>query len=360
MNKNKPTQKQHWSELTLDQQIAFFDLPPEQRAALHESGDFSQLSLKHELNKSSLESSAPVKVDLRDRGTHSTKCLCPKPTWFRPDDFKKLPGEIGHAYSRLVMKNKQTGRLELRIHIANHPVFRQLREIAGRKRNFYAIRRDLLNHIFPLLVSSVDMATHLITLNLTQLAKELSTKDEHGNIIEQVTVTRVHRLIQELLRFGVLEAVEDGDLVPWDAFNRQRFPTHVALSERAWQMLGVDMDKLRRQRDERLEAEYAGIVAPGEIISVRAARKRWMEQLRHRTLVNRRERALKAKTKRKLRPKPFDERMFAMADHLARTMPRDELYSLSPKEFEQRCYTHLSQLDLALHQEPPEAPPPVH
>jgi len=242
--------------------------------------------------------------------------------------------------------------------MANHPVFRQLREAAGRKRGFYEIRRRLVNHIFPLLVSSTDMATYLITLNISQLATQLSTKDEEGNIIARVTEYRVCRLIKELLKFGVLEAVEEGDVIQWDAFNRKRFPTHVAISDLGWRMIGIDVDRLRQQRQERLDAEYEGLLAPGEQITVRAARKRWLEKMRHKTLIARREAAVKSRLERKLRPQPFDERMSAIADHLARTMPYSERYSMPPDEFEKLCYNRLRQLDLALHQEP-HAPPPA-
>jgi hypothetical protein len=339
--KNKPTSKLHWSQLSLEEQITF-----------HEERSLNALDVSEpHFHVQDTDGTQEIIVSRRRRGEHSTKCLCPEPVYFRPESFKKLPGEIGHAYSRLVVTDRKTGRTELRIRLANHPVFRQLREAVGRKRGFYAIRRQLINHIFPLLVSSTDLATCLITLNISQLATQLSTKDEDGNIVERVTQYRVCRLIKELLKFGVLEAVEDGDVIKWDSFNRKRFPTHVAISDLGWRIIGIDVEKLRRQRQERLDAEYEGLVAPGEQITVRAARKRWLEQMRHKTLISRREAAVKNKLQRKLRPQPFDERMAAIADHLARSMPYSERYSMPPDEFEKLCYNRLRQLDLALHQE---------
>lgn len=347
MIKKNPTPNKHWSQLTLEEQITF-----------HEDRSQSALDASEPLFRvQDVEGTQKIVVSRRRRGEHSTKCLCPEPAWFRPETFGKLPGEIGHAYSRLVQTNKKTGQTSLRIRMANHPVFRQLREAAGRKRGFYEIRRRLINHIFPLLVSSTDMATYLITLNISKLAIQLSTKDEEGNIIARVTEYRVCRLIKELLKFGVLEAVEEGDVVTWDSFNRKRFPTHVAISDLGWRMIGIDVDKLREQRQTRLDAEYEGLVAPGEQITVRAARKRWLEQMRHKTLISRREAAIKNKLQRKLRPQPFDERMAAIADHLAKTMPYSERYSMPPEAFEKLCYNRLRQLDLALHQENHSPPP---
>lgn len=341
MIKKNPTSKPHWSQLPLEEQIAF-----------HEAHSLNATdACEPPFRVQDTDRTQEIIISRRKRGEHSTKCLCPEPVWFRPESFGKLPGEIGHAYNRLVVTDRKSGRAELRIRMANHPVFRQLREAAGRKRGFYEIRRRLINHIFPLLVSGTDMATCLITLNISELAKQLSTKDEDGNITARVTEYRVCRLIKELLKFGVLEAVEDGDVIKWDSFNRKRFPTHVAISDLGWRMIGINLDKLRQQRQQRLDAEYEGLVAPGEQITVRAARKRWLEQMRHNTLISRREAAVKNKLKRKLRPQPFDERMAAIADHLARSMPYSERYSMPPEAFEALCYNRLRQLDLALHQE---------
>ena len=49
---------------------------------------------------------APVKkLTRRKRGEHSTKAKCENPAWYRPEHYKKLSGQLGHAYNRLV-KNR--------------------------------------------------------------------------------------------------------------------------------------------------------------------------------------------------------------------------------------------------------------
>jgi hypothetical protein len=49
------------------------------------------------------------KLTRRKRGEHSTKAKCENPAWYRPEHYKKLSGQLGHAYNRLV-KNEQNGR----------------------------------------------------------------------------------------------------------------------------------------------------------------------------------------------------------------------------------------------------------
>jgi hypothetical protein len=54
---------------------------------------------------------APVKkLTRRKRGEHSTKAKCENPAWYRPEHYKKLSGQLGHAYNRLVKKTKKPGR----------------------------------------------------------------------------------------------------------------------------------------------------------------------------------------------------------------------------------------------------------
>lgn len=330
-------QDPHWSELPWEDQIRFWD---EQ--------------VNTQIDSQPVEPEPVKKRTRRRRGDHSTACKCPQPSWYRPENFKKLPGEIGHAYSRLVKRDTKTGKETLRIRVSKNPLFVHLRTAAGRQRAFRPERRNLIDALIPLLISSVDMATHIITLNVGRLADQLSTRDAAGNVTEPVTTPRVCRLIQELLRYGLLEVVED---VQWDAINRCYFPKHVAIGYSLWRLLGVNMDKLIHQREERLQAEYEGILEPGEVISVKAARKRWLERMRYKTFIRRREEAVKGKWKKKLQPLPFDERMYTMADHLMRTLPRAELHGIQPDVFERLVYDHLAQLNLALHQ---QQAPPLH
>jgi len=239
----------------------------------------------------------------------------------------------------------------------------QLREEVGRQRDFRPERENLLDAIVPLMVSTVDKATHIDTINLSKMAWQLSDKDDKGNVVNKVTVTRVCRLLQHMMEFGLL-ALPEG--VTWDPFNRKWFPKHVVLTARLWEMIGVDLDKLYAEQAEYVMAEAEGWITRdedghAEEISVRTARKRWYERMRHATLVRRREAALKGKREKKLKKlaeQPFDDRVYAMSDHLMRTLPRDELHALSPREFAQRVYSHLYQLDLGLERE--AGPPDYH
>ncbi len=86
--------------------------------------------------------------------------------------------------------------------ISRHPYFVQLREQAGRQRDFRPEREKLLDAIVPLPVSTVDRATHIDTINLSKMAWQLSEKDSEGNVIRKVTVPRVCRLLQHMMEFG--------------------------------------------------------------------------------------------------------------------------------------------------------------
>ncbi len=300
------------------------------------------------------QTQSPPKPTKRRRGEHSTACKCPNPLYIRPEQYKPLSGEFGHGYRRLVKRDKQSGRVSLRIRISRHPYFVQMRRVVGRSRDFRPDRQNLLDATFPLLISVANRSTNIVTMNVSRLANELSPKDEDGNVIPEtaVTVRRVCTLIQELIRFGLLELPEG---VQWDSFNRYWYPKHVVLSEQFWKLVGVNIDKLYAQQQERLMAEADGLLAPGEEISVSAARKRWYERMRHATLVRRRENALKQKRAKKLGTLEFDDRLYAMADHLTKTLPADELYQMTPDEFERLAHMRLYQLDLGLEHAPPDS-----
>lgn len=204
-----------------------------------------------------------------------------------------------------------------------------MRRAVGRSRDFRQDRKNLIDATFPLLISVADRSTNIVTMNVSRLAKELSPKDENGNVILEtaMTVRRVCTLIQELIRFGLFELPEG---VQWDSFNRYWFPKHVVLSEQFWKLVGVNIDKLYAQQQERLRAEADGILAPGEEINISAARERWYDRMRDATLVRRRVNALKQKHAKKLGTLQFDDRLYAMADHLTKPLPADELYRMTP------------------------------
>jgi len=291
----------------------------------------------------------------RRRGDHTVTCKCPEPQWFAPDSYRPLPGELGHAMRRLVMKDKSTGNWKLRFRPSLHPYFTQYRKAAGRDRDFRPERRALIDAIFPLFVQRADMATWVVTVNVSRLASELSPKDSDNNVIPETRVEtcRLSRLFPELARFGLIELPE----LEWDPEEQYWMPRHIILTERFWQLCGVNMDKLLQQRNERIEAEEEGLIEPGTHDSVRAARQRWYEKTRMATLISRREKAVREKRRNKLGKLPIDERRSTMASWLIRTRPNHELISLDADSFDRLVWQHLNQLELGLGYEP--SPPDV-
>lgn len=295
------------------------------------------------------------KSDGRHRGDHSVLCKCPEPVWFAPQSYRPLPGEFGHAMRRLVAKDKSTGQLRLSQRLSRNPYFVRLRHAAGRVRDFRPERRALIDALIPLLVQRADMATWVVTMNVGRLAAELSPKDENGDVIPGTRVEpgRLSRLLPELQRFGLVELPD----LEWDPVEEYWMPRHIMLTDRFWQLCGVNMDKLYVQRNQRLEAEAEGITEPGTHESVRAARRRWYENMRMATLLKRREKAVKEKRRKKLGKLPLDERRTAMASWLIRTLPNHELMNTDADAFDRLVWQNLNQLELGLGYEP--APPDV-
>ncbi|WP_010260340.1 plasmid replication initiator RepA [Pantoea agglomerans] len=293
--------------------------------------------------------------DRRRRGDHDVTCKCPEPQWFAPDGYRPLPGEFGHAMRRLVVKEKASGKWKLRFRPSLHPYFTQYRKAAGRDRHFRPERRALIDAIFPLFVQRADMATWVVTVNVSKLASELSPKDSEGNVIPETRVEpcRLSRLFPELARFGLIEMPD----LEWDPIEQYWMPRHIILTERFWQLCGVNMDKLLLQRNQRIEAEEEDILEPGTRDSVRAARRRWYEKARIATLLSRREKAVRGKRRNKLGKLPLDERRSTMASWLIRTRPNHELINLDADSFDRLVWQHLNQLELGLGYEP--APPDV-
>ncbi|WP_437615447.1 plasmid replication initiator RepA [Erwinia sp. V71] len=296
-----------------------------------------------------------IRAGRRRRGTHSTACKCPEPAWFAPDDYRPLPGEFGHAMRRLVVKDRHSGGQRLRRSVSRDPYFVFLRKAAGRERGFRPERRALIDAIFPLLVQRADLATWVVTVNVTRLAAELSPRDENGSIIPETCVmpSRLSRLFPELERFGLIEMPD----LDWDPVEKYWMPRHIVLTDRFWRLCGVNMDKLLQQRNQRLEAEADGIIEPGTYASIRAARQLWYHKMRMATLLRRRERAVKEKRKKRLGKLPLDDRRSTMAGWLIRTLPNHELMQLDAAAFDRLVWQSLNQLELGLGYEP--APPDV-
>ncbi len=99
---------------------------------------------------------------------------------------KSSPGQLGHAYNRLVRRDRKTGALSLRMRISRHPYFVQLREQAGRKRDFRPERENLLDAIVPLMVSTVESATHRDSIDIGKLAGQLSENGREGSGIRKL------------------------------------------------------------------------------------------------------------------------------------------------------------------------------
>jgi len=292
--------------------------------------------------------------DRRHRGSHSTACKCPAPQYIRPAHFKALSKEHGRALRNLIARNKTTGEWVMRRRVSADPLFTFLRPLTGRKRAFHPIRRQLLDALFVLFINKVDLATGIVTINISKLAEELSPKDENGIVIpdQAVTIWRVSRLISELVPFGIIQAPES----EWDIVNNCRFPKHVIITEAGWRLTGVDMDKLRAEQDARLAAIQDGQLAPGETLSLKAARRRWYERCRHQTILSRRTRALEGKQRRKLAELPFDERKRQVSEELLRSM-KGQTGHMTHQQFEKLVWSQLYQLEL-VSLEPPGTRPP--
>lgn len=292
--------------------------------------------------------------DRRHRGSHSTACKCPVPQYVRPAHYKALSKEHGRALRNLIARDKTTGEWVVRRRVSADPLFTFLRPQTGRKRAFYPERRNLFDALFILFMNKVDLATDIVTINTTKLAEELSPKDEQGNIIpdEAVTVSRVSRLISALVPFGVIEDPES----EWDVINNCRLPKHIIITEAGWRLTGVDMDKLRAEQEARRAAIQDGQLAPGETLSLKAARRRWYERCRHQTILSRRTRALEGKQRKKLAALPFDERKRQVSEDLMRSM-KGQTGHMTHQQFEKLVWSQLYQLEL-VSLGPPGTPPP--
>lgn len=291
-----------------------------------------------------------TKKDRRKRGTHSTVCKQPFPFYFRPDNYRPAPGEIGHAYRNFVKKNKH-GQPVLRRFASSDTLFVLLEKTVGRKRKFRGERKRLIDALVPLLISKVDQGTWMCTAPISTLAKELSPKDEEGKVVfeTRVEVSRISRLLDAFKKYGLVEIPES----QWDKEYRCMMPKYVVLTDRFWMLTGINMDKLYYERAERLRAVEDGILEPGSDESIKAARKRFNEEKARITYKSRREKIKAEKLRKHLLPKEIDERKEAMARHLMDTLPVDTLRRLSAEEFDSLVWKKLYQYELGLNHPPP-------
>ncbi|NCH98038.1 plasmid replication initiator RepA [Cronobacter dublinensis] len=296
------------------------------------------------------------RADRRHRGIHSTACKCPDPVYLRPAHYKPLSGEHGRALRNLMLHDRKTGHWQVRRRVSADIRFVILRHACGRKRALRPEMRRLIDALFVVFVNAADLATDIITLNVSRLAEALSPRDENGAIIREkaVTVSRVSRAIRLLCLFGVIDA----PATEWDLMNGCRFPKHVLLTEAGWQLTGINMDRLRAEQEARRQSIRDGMLQPGETLSLKAARRRWYESCRNRTVLSRRTRALEGKQRRRLEQLPFDERKRQVAERLYRSLG-ERAGMFSSQQFEKMVWQQLYQLEL-VNLDAPAAAPPLH
>lgn len=87
------------------------------------------------------------------------------------------------------MKDKRTGKMRLRQRMSRLPYFVQLREVAGRKRDFRPEKQALYDAMWPLCIQRADLATPVVAISGSRLAEELSPKDENGDVIPETRVS---------------------------------------------------------------------------------------------------------------------------------------------------------------------------
>ncbi|HCG3097064.1 TPA: replication initiation protein, partial [Klebsiella pneumoniae] len=179
-------------------------------------------------------------------------------------------------------------------------------------------------------------------------------KDSHGKVIPEteVTVSRLSRLIDEQVRFGVLAVSEENS---WDRESRTWLPKYVYITALGFQMLGVDLEKLDaeqqkklRQSEERRRLIEEGILREDEEISPRAARERWYRQKTLDALRFRRQRGAERKRANRLARYSRERQIHEMSLHILKTMPADEAYWCTTERLQQLAIQNLYQLELAL------------
>lgn len=250
----------------------------------------------------------------RQRGDHSTQCKCSTPSYFRSPDFKKLPGELGRAYHNLVGYQAQ-GTPYLKRRVSRDIFFVQFRHLGKRCRDFRPERRNLIDALWPLLISKLDLATGLVTVCLSALAKALSPVDAHGNPIPEqaVTPSRISRLVDTLVKYGLLELQPLG----WDTKRKMFLPKYVALTEQGWKLTRCNIDKLYQEQQQRLQ-DIAGQSPPQTQFQ---ARREWLAKKRVSVLIRRNQAISASKRVARLIPLSLEERKHDIASWLSKKLP---------------------------------------
>lgn len=160
--------------------------------------------------------------------------------------------------SRLVAKDKRTGKMTLRQRMSRHPYFVHLRDAAGRKRDFRPEKQALYDAMWPLCVQRADLATSVVTFNGSKLADELSPKDENGDVIPETRVepSRISRLFEEWERYGLIERPD----LEMDPVTGYCMPRHIVLTDQFWQLCGIDMNKFLAERNNSPDLRQKEII----------------------------------------------------------------------------------------------------
>ncbi|MBF4180363.1 plasmid replication initiator RepA [Lelliottia nimipressuralis] len=337
---NNSHNPEHWSQLNTEEQIRFWQGVDDG-------------------NVDSFLVSPEKKRTRRRRGEHSTRTKCENPAWFRPSHYKKLGGQLGYAYNRLVRKDPETGVPSLRIHMSRHPHYIQGRIRAGRKNRFKPEKARLVDSLWPLLVSFCDAGMHTVGMCMSRLARELSVKDVKGNVIKEteVTVSRLSRVIAEQERYGTLARSAEKQ---YDHLTKTWLPKYVWITEVGFNILGVDLIKLAKEQEKALRKSEVrqqlieeGLMEEWEDISPHTARKRHAEKLTLQAIKYRREKAAKAKRAKRLATLPWDAQVEAMAEHILKTMPREEAYYATKDRLDKLAIQQLYQMELYQSGAPP-------
>jgi hypothetical protein len=128
---------QHWSQLDTEEQIRFWQGV--------EDGHVASFLVSPE-KKSTVA------------GASTSKPKCENPL-VSTGALQKLGGQLGHAYNRLVQKDRTTGEVRLRMHVSLHPLYVRERRRAGRRYGFRPEKQRLLDAIWPVLISFVMPAS---------------------------------------------------------------------------------------------------------------------------------------------------------------------------------------------------------
>lgn len=255
------------------------------------------------------------------RTVPSCYCLNAHPVSIRPSGWKNPPGILGDAY-----------RLSQSQSLANHSYFVLNRNLAGRKRDFKPIRKELLDACLTEILSRTDFLTSICMLNYTELARNLSKRVEINektgkeNIIEaEVTVCRISRLIKEVLKpFDLVRSLSSTGVETtfkgkpvFDELHGIWYPEYLVVQPTLYEMTGVDMDDYYQQmREKQDEAGINKKQPDGSILDMATLRRQKCDELFLRAFNRRKEYAAIGKLTLKLQDMGYDDAKNFMSKRL--------------------------------------------